>query len=90
MNEIVLTYLTKPEIEKIIQEGLQNYFQNTKIESSEKEADKLFSIRELAIYLKCSIATIHAYKKRKAIPYFQIGRKVFFKKSDVDKVLKIV
>lgn len=55
--------------------------------SLEKEAT--FTISELANYLKCTKATIHTYKKRGIFPYYQTGRTVFFKKSEVDKALAV-
>ncbi|WP_371416396.1 excisionase family DNA-binding protein [Pedobacter sp. L105] len=42
-------------------------------------------MKELAVYLECSKSTVHRYKDNKAIPYYQVGRKVSFKKSEVDK-----
>jgi len=53
------------------------------------EKEITFSIPELANYLKCTKATIHAYKKRGIFPYYQTGRTVFFKKSEVDKALAV-
>ncbi len=44
-----------------------------------------FTITELADYLKCTKATIHTYKKRGIFPYYQTGRTVFLKKTEVDK-----
>jgi excisionase family DNA binding protein len=53
------------------------------------KSDVTFSIFELANYLKVTKATIHAYKNRKVFPYYQTGRTVFFKKSEVDAALEI-
>lgn len=50
-----------------------------------KSADSLdhhFTITQLQVFLSCSKVTIHAYKK-KGLPYYRIGRKVLFKKSEV-------
>lgn len=48
-----------------------------------------FTIGELADYLNCTKATIHAYKKRGVFPYYQTGRTVYFKKSEVDAALEV-
>lgn len=53
------------------------------------KSDENFSIPELASYLKVTKATIHSYKNRKVFPYYQTGRTVFFKKSEVDKALEV-
>lgn len=47
------------------------------------------TITELATYLKCTKSTIHAYKNRGVFPYYQTGRTVFFKKSEVDAALEV-
>lgn len=46
--------------------------------------DIKLSIPELAMYLKCSLPTIHKYKKDGVIPFYRLGRKVYFKKSEID------
>lgn len=43
---------------------------------------------ELSAILGVSIKTLHNYKKQGLIGYSIIGRKLFFKRSDVDKTLK--
>jgi excisionase family DNA binding protein len=54
-----------------------------------EEIEEKFSIPGLAKYLECSISTIHNYKKRGIFPYYQTGRTIYFKKSDVDKSLEV-
>lgn len=58
---------------------------STKAETSETT----FTIGELAVYLKCTKKTAQAYKSRGIFPYYQTGRTVFFKKSEVDKALAV-
>lgn len=55
----------------------------------DSEPEKQFTISELAAYLKCTKATIHAYKNRQVFPYYQTGRTVYFKKSEVDAALEV-
>jgi hypothetical protein len=54
-----------------------------------EEIEEKFSIPGLARYLECSISTIHNYKKRGIFPYYQTGRTIYFKKSDIDKSLEV-
>jgi excisionase family DNA binding protein len=42
---------------------------------------------ELANYLKKDKSTIHRYKKNGVFPYYQAGRTVFFKRSEVDAAM---
>lgn len=55
------------------------------IEKKEREEEVVFTIAELAKYLKCSLPTIHAMKKEGLIPFYRLGRKVYFKKSEIDE-----
>ena len=46
------------------------------------EQEEHFTIKECATFLHCSVVSIHNYKKL-GMPYYRIGRKVLFKKSEV-------
>jgi len=51
------------------------------------EEDRNLSCAELSDYLKKDISTIHRYRKNGVFPFYQAGRTIFFKKSEVDKAL---
>lgn len=90
MENIFLTSLTVDDIRQIFQEELAKYFENLpKKKEVAPEQDEELSITELAKYLKRSKVTIHAYKKNGVFPYYQTGRTVYFKKSEVDKALEV-
>lgn len=40
--------------------------------------------RQLANYWQCHIETIRQKKRKGELPFYQIGRKIFFKKSEID------
>jgi excisionase family DNA binding protein len=44
--------------------------------------DEHFTISELAKFLGCSLVSVHNYKK-KGLPFYRMGRKILFKKSEV-------
>ena len=69
--------------------ALHSLTQAPAIPEKAPEKEVTFSIPELAAYLKCTKATIHAYKKRGIFKYYQTGRTVFFKKSEVDQALEV-
>ena len=54
-----------------------------------KEADTILSISELAEQKGGSIQTIHNWKKEGLIPFYRIGRNVFFKLSEVDSIARV-
>lgn len=53
-----------------------------------EEDGYLYSLRELADFLGCSVTTAQKIKNSGKIPYQQFGRKVIFRKSDVFKGMR--
>ena len=53
-----------------------------------EEQPYLYSIKELANFIVCSIVTAQKLKNSKRIPYFQTGRKLIFEKSKILEALK--
>ena len=76
---------------KSVNAALASHSQTHPSLTPQKEPEKeiLFSIPELATYLKVTKATIHAYKKRGIFKYYQTGRTVLFKKFEVDQALAV-
>ncbi len=53
------------------------------------EADEIYlSQREAAKFLRVSLPTIISWKKARKIPFYQHGRKILFKKSEVLEAMK--
>ena len=74
--ELILERLDR--IEKEIKE-LKEKINPTPIEND------ILDINEVSNYLKMSVPTIYGRVHRKTIPYYKKGRKLIFKKSDLDK-----
>lgn len=70
-------------IEKLIEKVLLRLDQ----EKPQQDADQNFTIDELAKYLKCSKVTIHRYKKDGMFPFYKAGRKIYFRRSEVDRAM---
>lgn len=51
-------------------------------ETKSEEKEEHFTIDQLSMFLNCTKMTVHNYKKR-GLPYYRIGRKILFKKSEV-------
>ncbi len=47
--------------------------------------NETFNIKEVAKYLKCSESLIRNLVRKKAIVYFRVGNRLYFKKSSIDK-----
>ena len=90
MENVILTSLTAPEIKQLFRDELVQFFKDISPSTSPAapvDPVQQFNISEVAEYLKCSKATIHNYKNNKSIPFHQIGRTVYFIKSEVDEAL---
>lgn len=44
---------------------------------------------QLAIYLGVTLPTVDRYRSRSVFPYYQTGRTIYFKKSEVDNALLV-
>jgi excisionase family DNA binding protein len=54
-----------------------------------KDADEIYlSQREAANFLRVSLPTIITWKKSGKIPFYQYGRKILFKKSEVLEAMR--
>ena len=49
---------------------------------------EVFTVKELSNYLNCSISTVRSLVRKREIPFFRIGSKLYFKKSAIDLWIK--
>lgn len=47
--------------------------------------NEILTLKDLAIYLKCSTSTIRSLIRNKQIPHFRIGVKIYFRSSEIEK-----
>lgn len=88
MENISFTSFKPAEFRKLVREELTSFFAEFKqTPPPPVEIDQNLSISELAEYLKVSTVTIQKYKSRGIFKFYQAGRTVFFKKSEVDLAL---
>ena len=68
-------------------EGLQSQLTELKQNFEPKSPTEYLTRNEVAEMLKCDLSTLHNWvKKGKLIPY-GIGNRVYFKRSEIEKVL---
>lgn len=70
-------------IKKLIEETLES---KEKSKQENVQQEEVFSINELAGFLRCSKVSIHNYKKI-GMPFYRVGRKLLFKKTEVLKFM---
>ncbi len=74
------------DLERIIEKLFGKYIQPYPTQQTDN--DELLQIQEAAKMLEVSISTLHTYKKNGAVPFHRIGRRVYFKKSEILESLK--
>ena len=57
--------------------------------SKEEEIEGFLSRSEALKFLKLSSPTLHRYQKAGLLPYHKVGRKVYFKKTDLVEATKV-
>lgn len=57
---------------------------------NDEKGDNMLTRQEAANYLKCSVALLAkiAYTEPGAIPQFKIGKRVLYRKSDLDSFIE--
>lgn len=66
-------------LEKMISASLENFIARF----HHKPIEELMNIDEVCKYLRVSKVTIHKWKKNKLIKAYRIGRKIYFKKTEL-------
>ncbi|BAU54658.1 helix-turn-helix domain-containing protein [Mucilaginibacter gotjawali] len=85
--------MSHQDVKELVQNVVNLTIQNLKLENqlpSENliaSQDQRFDSKGLSDYLGCTPQTICVYKKRGVFPFYQTGRTIYFKKSEVDAAL---
>ncbi|MEI6436654.1 MAG: helix-turn-helix domain-containing protein [Bacteroidota bacterium] len=88
MENLLIVIKDKKEFFDVLNEWEASKNINQKKKEA-KEPDEIYlSQRETARFLRVSLPTIIAWKKARKIPFYQHGRKILFKKSEVLDAMK--
>ncbi len=69
-------------------DNLESKFKVLKADAENVLSERWLDNQDLVILLKISIRTLQSYRDEGLISYSQIGNKIYYKASDVDKFLK--
>ncbi len=86
MQEVIMTTFSRSDLREMLREEFSSLIDKLPKDNS-PAIDEKMSINQLAEYLECTPGTVKNYKKRRAIPYHQTGRKIYFLKSEIDAAL---
>lgn len=91
MSQIEQIFFNVPlvRLEPIFKSWVRDVIAETPSSEPLPDQEQKFNSPQLANYLKVTKATIHSYKKRGIFKFYQTGRTVYFKKSEVDAALAV-
>jgi len=82
MEEIIMTKMSHQELKDLISQCVQECLQEHLIQAPPEE-ETLLTVEEIAEYLGVSKVTIYSWKKEGKLPFYRMGRRVYFKKSEI-------
>ena len=88
MEQTLITSFTSKEIKNLIKQALIEIKEESVNNRSTHGDETFFDQRQAAKFLNISLPTIIKWKKTGKIPYYQEGRTVLFKKSELLDVLR--
>lgn len=79
------------ELRDIIQEAVRNEIKNLFQEFFNKSNDEQVFLdrKQTCKLLRCSLTTLYHYQKDGRIPFYQVGRKIYFDKVELINHLKV-
>ncbi len=84
--EMALRELLIPIIEQAVNSAMEKYF-IAYVENHPPEPD-IIDLNGVVGYLGLKRSTLYTMTSRKEIPYYKVGRKLLFKKSELDRWVK--
>ncbi|MBS2210264.1 helix-turn-helix domain-containing protein [Carboxylicivirga mesophila] len=83
---------SREELKQIFREIIQEELLELNSQSTPpniREEKDILTRKEAMELLNCSHSTLYRYQKEGEVPYFKIGKKVLFKKSELLEFIKI-
>lgn len=87
---MALAIMEQEDLELFISQSVEKAFRKMILTKAEATTDEsgLINIDQAAKILNVSISTMHAYKRDGVIPFHRIGRRVYFRESEILASLK--
>jgi len=87
MKQVTLIGITPEELQSSILEGVKTQLQDFKKNFEPKTPVEYLGRSEVAKMLKVNITTIHNYTTKNILTSYQIGRRVLYKRSEVESAI---
>ena len=92
MENLFLTGLTLPDLREQIKKSLSEFFKERNPFQNPPptpEPEHRLTRKQAAEYLNCTLPTLDRYREQGRIPFYQTGRTIFFKRSEIDQALAV-
>ena len=84
-NPDSIIFLSSVELETIVRDAVKSALSEVNSRQNEKE---LLNFKECCEFLGISASSLNKWKSKNLIPYRKLGKRIFFKKSEVLKALE--
>lgn len=85
-NNIIIQF-TESEFKQLLKTTVYEGIKESGHTSDLPTSDKLLSIPEAAIFLNLAQQTLYGYTSNRTIPFIKKGKKLYFRKSDLENWL---
>ena len=82
-NNIIVQF-TENEFKDLLKACINEGIKESGYNTANSTSDKLLSIPEAAIYLNLAPQTLYGFTSNRTIPFIKKGKKLYFKKSDLE------
>lgn len=89
MEQILVTTLQVEDLQNLIISSLKQVLKEITDEKNRtEENEEILTTEDIQKIFKVSKVTIHKWKKKGILPYYKMGRKVYYKKSEIFGLLE--
>ncbi len=88
MEQIQFIAKTPEQVEQSILSGVKVQIEQLKKEFQPKEPTEYLTRNEVRDLLKCDLSTVHNLTKRGKLKSYGIGRRVYYKRHEVEQSVK--
>ena len=85
MGNIIVT--TSDELQSLIRISIKKSFDEFENRNSIQDQDSIFTVQEASDFLNLAKQTLYGFTSKNEIPFIKKGKKLYFKKSDLQKWL---
>lgn len=85
-NNIIVQF-SETEFRNLLKNCITESLQEKEADNIKDDKCKIFTINEAAQYLNLARQTLYGFTSNRTIPFIKKGKKLYFKKSDLEKWL---